>query len=99
MQAGCPGIRIAEIHPGGAMVLRGAPAMDVRGMKKDSGARKRLLHWLECRGLKGAASPENPPDHYVAACAAALGAWRWHLNDTVWQKEATPPFHPFDYVC
>ncbi|MCG8614845.1 MAG: DUF429 domain-containing protein [Desulfobacterales bacterium] len=99
IQQCCPDAALAEVHPGGAMALRGASVADVRSFKKSPGARTRLLAWMEAQGIGGAASEENPSDHYVAACAAALGAWGWHRGNPAWQLRAKPPIHPFDYVC
>lgn len=44
---------IVEVHPGACMILRGADAGDARIFKTESLARKRLLIWLEAKGLKG----------------------------------------------
>ncbi|HCY86883.1 MAG TPA: DUF429 domain-containing protein, partial [Desulfobacteraceae bacterium] len=77
----CPVARIVEVHPGGAMVLRGAWVDGVRAIKKSSDVRKRLLTWLGEQGLVGVDSEDDPSDHYVSACAAALGAWKWHLGE------------------
>lgn len=90
---------IVEVHPGGGMVLRGAPAGMVAALKADQAARLRLLAWLEEQGLADAADIESPSDHYVAACSAALSAWKWYLGESVWLQPAEPPIHPFDYAC
>ena len=57
------------------MILRGVDAGDVRTFKTEPLARGRLLDWLETQGLKGICPADTVTDHYVAACAAALGAW------------------------
>jgi len=62
-------------------------------------ARNDLLEWLEQQGLKNASEIDKPTDHYVAACSAALAAWKWKKGESVWLHLADPPFHPFDYVC
>ena len=90
---------VIEVHPGATMLLRGAPLADVRHLKSDPSARQRLLTWLEDQGLGGVAAGENPSDHYVAACAAGLAAWKWSCDQTVWKESAMPPWHPFDYAC
>lgn len=90
---------IVEIHPGACMVLRGANAIDVRNFKSDPSARGRLLNWLETKGVKEITIRETVSDHYVAACAAALGAWQWGLGKSVWRFEAKPPRHPYDFAC
>lgn len=96
-------IRIAEVHPGGTLTLRGAALEDVKAFKKSPDARHRLLEWLNSRGLKGVAGggkrPDRVSDHYVAACGAALGAWKWFSGEPAWIHPASPPFHPFDYTC
>jgi hypothetical protein len=80
-------------------VLRGAPAGMVAAFKGDAPARRGLLAWLEKEGLASAADIESPTDHYVAACSAALAAWKWYLGESVWLQPAEPPIHPFDYAC
>jgi predicted nuclease with RNAse H fold len=95
--AGAP--RIVEVHPGAACALRGADARLVRGFKREAAARRGLLAWLERRGLRGIAGLEAPTDHLVAACAAALAAWRWACGRPAWVEPAAPPLHPFDFAC
>ena len=99
LQAACRYIRIAEVHPNAVMALRGASTDDVIAYKKDEKARYRLLEWLGQQGLEGICGLAHPSDHYVAACACALGAWKWNKERPVWIYPASPPFHPFDYVC
>jgi uncharacterized protein len=90
---------IVEVHPGACMILRGADASDVRKFKSDADARVHLLNWLETKDLKGISRRESVSDHYVAACAAALGAWQWSLGKTVWCFLADLPHHPYDFAC
>ncbi|HEU0293053.1 MAG TPA: DUF429 domain-containing protein [Anaerolineales bacterium] len=96
-------LAIVEVHPGACMILRGADAGDVRQFKTEPFARGRLLDWLETRGLKGICRSysvgETVTDHYVAACAAALGAWQWSLGKSVWCFACDPPHHPYDFAC
>lgn len=90
---------ILETHPGGALVLRGAPLEAVRRIKINQGAGSLLLRWLEDRGLQGAASLTDSSDHLVMACAAAFAAWQRYLGQSAWQYPADPPHHPYEYVC
>jgi uncharacterized protein len=90
---------IVEVHPGAVMLLRGADANDVRKFKSDSLARGHLLDWLETKGLKGIIRTETVSDHYVAACAAALGAWQWSKGQSLWCYKSDPPRHPYDFAC
>ncbi len=92
-------IRIVEVHPGASMLLRGAPAKAVSAFKRDEAARAQLLQWLTAQGLKGISRTKIVPDHYVAACAAALGAWQWSLRRSAWLYSAKPPEHPYDFAC
>ena len=92
-------LRIVEVHPGACMILRGADTAVVRQFKADPLARARLLNWLETKGLKGITSTELISDHYVAACAAALGAWQWSLGKSVWCFTQELPHHPYDFAC
>lgn len=92
-------LRIAEVHPGACMLLRGADPSDVRAFKTEPPARGRLLAWLETKGLKGVERAEAVSDHYVAACAAALGAWQWSLSKSIWRFALNLPHHPYDFAC
>jgi predicted nuclease with RNAse H fold len=91
--------RIVEVHPGAACVLRGAPVEIVRALKSSAAARHELLRWLEGEGLEGIGSGPDPGDHFVAACAAALAAWKWSLGAPAWIHSADPPWHPYDMAC
>ena len=92
-------ISIVEVHPTGSMALRGAPVDSIKEMKRSSGAKLTLLQWLENEGLNGIDLSGSRSDHYLAACAAALAAWKWHLGESVWIYKAEMPFHPYDFVC
>ena len=93
------GITVAEVHPGAACVLRGAPVEIVRALKSSAAARQQLLRWLEGEGLEGIGGGTDPGDHFVAACAAALAAWKWSLGNPAWIHPADPPWHPYDMAC
>ena len=92
-------LKIVEVHPGACMLLRGAAQTDVRNFKRDAVSREYLLDWLGSKGVKAIARVESASDHYVAACAAALGAWQWRLGKSVWCFVAKPPYHPYDFAC
>jgi predicted nuclease with RNAse H fold len=91
--------QIVEVHPGASMFLHGAAAQDVKTFKHDFAARSRLLDWLESNGVEGVSHEETVADHYVAACAAAFGAWKWKLGISIWKFPAIPPHHPYDFAC
>jgi len=91
--------RVVEVHPAGALAIRGAPIAAVRGFKKEPRHRSQLLSWLNRRGLHGLQSRKPTTDHAIAAFAAALAAWQWSLNRTAWCHRAEPPLHPFDFAC
>lgn len=91
--------QIVEVHPGACMLLHGADAQDVKTFKHDSPAKLRLLGWLESRGVKGISHDASIPDHYVAACAAAFGAWQWKRGRSAWKFPANLPHHPYDFAC
>ncbi len=93
------GLRVVEVHPGAALVLRGAAVKDVRSYKMDPAARGRLLSWMQNQGVDCHTLHKNADDHQVSACAAALAAWKWHRGKPVWREPAAPPHHPFDYAC
>jgi predicted nuclease with RNAse H fold len=92
-------ISIVEVHPSGAMALRGAPIKSIRKVKSNTRAKQTLLQWLEKQGLNGIDLSGSVSDHYVAACAAALAAWKWHLGKSVWVFKSEMPFHPYDFAC
>jgi predicted nuclease with RNAse H fold len=92
-------LKIVEVHPGACMILRGADAKDVRNFKTEPVARGHLLNWLGTKGLKGISCAETITDHYVAACAAALGVWQWSMGKSIWCFPADLPHHPYDFAC
>ena len=92
-------IHLVEVHPGASMVLRGASLKDVAAFKRELAARLRLLEWLESMGLNELPRAEEISDHFVAACAAALAAWRWSAGSAAWCYPAQPPEHPYDFAC
>jgi predicted nuclease with RNAse H fold len=92
-------LRIVEVHPGAVLLLRGASPRDVAGLKPDPEARRRLLDRLEAQGLQNLLRGESIRDHFVAACAAALGAWQWAMGKPAWIARAVPPQHPYDFAC
>lgn len=92
-------IHIVEVHPSGAMALRGAPIKSIKKMKSSTRAKQALLQWLENQGLNGIDVSGAVSDHYIAACAAALAAWKWLLGKSVWIFKAEMPFHPYDFAC
>ncbi len=96
---GGPRARIVEVHPGAALVLRGAPSSAVRALKESAAARRAILAWLERQGVGAVAGRGDLGDHFVAACAAALAAWKWHAGDAAWLHPAEPPQHPHDVAC
>jgi predicted nuclease with RNAse H fold len=91
-----PQARVAEVHPGGVMVRRGAPVALVKAMKTSQSARSDLLNWLAKMGVSKL--PIQAGDHEIAAVAAALGAAHWGQNQKAWQFPARPPLHPFDLI-
>ena len=92
-------VEIVEVHPGACLLLRDAPAEDVKQFKRDPSARAQLCEWLETQGLKRLPAGDSFSDHFVAACAAALGAWKWALGKSVWRFAAHPPEHPYEFAC
>lgn len=91
-------LNILEVHPGSSLALHGAPIDATCKFKSDMSARYQILNWLEQQGLHEIRNVNDPEDHYVAACAAAFGAWKWKKGESVWIYPAEPPFHPFDFV-
>ncbi len=92
-------LHLVEVHPGASLLLRGAAPADVNSFKRDQQARSRLLEWLEKMQLVGMPRSEPVSDHFVAACAAALAAWKWSLGQPAWIAPAQPPQHPYDFAC
>lgn len=94
-----PQVTVVEVHPGAVFALRGAPIASVRSFRASLECQSDLLHWLEQQGLQGIEPPKPCTSHFVAACAAALGAYYWRRGQQVWLAPAEPPFHPFDFAC
>ena len=92
-------VRIAEVHPGAAMVLRGAPVAAVRGYATRRTDQRRLVAWLRSQGIFELSSRALPSSHHVAAAAALLAAWRWSTGHWMWREAASPPAHPYDFAC
>lgn len=99
VEVGREKVSVAEVHPAAAMLLRGAPPQALVTMKRDAGSRAALLEWLEGQSLAGVSAHTAPSDHFVAACAAALGGWGWSRNAPMWSQPAVLPLHPFDFVA
>ena len=92
-------VRIVEVHPGAALGLGGAPLPDVLAFKKSPAACARLVRWMSDPGLVDIPGETKRACHSVAACAAALAAWKWSDGRSAWCHPAEPPQHPFDFAC
>jgi predicted nuclease with RNAse H fold len=92
-------IKVVEVHPTAAMVLRGAPPEQVTQLKSSALAQQALLDWLGQKGLEDLSVLQGSGDHMLAACASAYAAWQWHERKSVWQEPARQPFHPYDFAC
>jgi predicted nuclease with RNAse H fold len=90
---------IVEVHPGGAMALRGAPIDDLRRIKQSADSRQRVLDWLTAGHLVDVPSQLAETDHLIAACGCALAASGWIRGEPVWCTSTDPPLHPFDFAC
>jgi predicted nuclease with RNAse H fold len=91
-------VRVIEVQPGATFCLRGAPLASVLAFKKRKEHRASLLEWLSTQGITSLPNTE-PSDHFVAACGAALAAWEWSRERSVWLAPPEPPFHPFAFAC
>lgn len=94
-----PKVSIVEVHPGATLVLSGAPIEDVRNLRSEVSARRRVLAWLGTQGVSGIVSDRHVTSHYVAACGTAFAAFRWSKGQSSWLAPAEDPFHPFDFAC
>jgi predicted nuclease with RNAse H fold len=92
-------LRIVEVHPGGAMALRGAPVDHLRLIKRTAESRNVVLDWLGSRHFDGLPSAIAESDHLIAACGCALAAHGWARGEPAWCAPAEPPLHPFDFAC
>ena len=91
--------RLVEVHPAAFMVLNGASAEDVRGLKVGAEHRARLWEWLRGEGLRGLPIHVRDSDHLIAAASAALAAQRWAEGRHRWISPANPPLDPYDFSC
>jgi len=96
---GVPRASIVEVHPGAALALHGAPLDLVRAFKGDAAPRVGLLQWMQAIGVCGVPDSMASASHSIAACGAALAAWRWRNGAAEWTWKADPPLHPYDFVC
>jgi predicted nuclease with RNAse H fold len=92
-------LRIVEVHPHAALVLRGAPSKWVREIKRSPDARRKVQAWLHDQGLRGLEACRTPTSHTLDAAAAALAAWSWTRASPAWIWPAEPPHHPYDFAC
>jgi predicted nuclease with RNAse H fold len=92
-------IRVAEVHPGAALALRGAPVADIIAVKADPRARARLLEWARGAYIRDLPMLDAPSDHTVMSVASALAASDWGRSAAKWLWPAEPPFHPYDVAC
>jgi predicted nuclease with RNAse H fold len=92
-------IHIVEVHPGATLCLRGAPLDAVRTFANNPKVRSRLLWWLQNHGLHRIKKPVQCTSHFVAACAAALAAWSWHIGSPCWCARSELPWHPYDLAA
>ncbi|MCK6606610.1 MAG: DUF429 domain-containing protein [Ignavibacteriaceae bacterium] len=93
-----PGIKVAEVHPAGSMVLNGFDPGLVREIKRDAHAREEILLRME-EIFRFRNFHETADDHYIASLGALLAARGLAVNEIKWLKKAEPPVHPFDYLC
>ncbi len=98
LRPGVP-LRIVEVHPGAALLLRGASPPNVALLKREEAARLRILDWLGTQGLQDIPTAKDLSDHFVMACAAALAARSWERGHPAWCCPAAPPAHPYDFAC
>ena len=91
--------RIVEVHPGASLALRGASAKDIRRLRGDGLARLNILRFLQDQGLDGVGDVGITSPHLISACAAALSAWAWVSDKSVWIAKADLPYHPYDFAC
>ena len=94
-----PAVRLVEVHPGGCLVLHGAPVHQVREMKSSPKARRDLHQFLAGQGVSCLPTEVSLNDHALAASACALAAWRWTEGKSAWLQPAELPLHPFDFAC
>ncbi|HEV8631047.1 MAG TPA: DUF429 domain-containing protein [Thermoanaerobaculia bacterium] len=92
-------VQLVEVHPGGAMALRGAPLPALHELKRSIVARGEVAAWLQSAGLAGLDELIDPGHHLLAACAAALAAAGWAAGSPAWLAPASPPHHPYDFAC
>ena len=68
----------------------------VRTFKRWRDSRAVLGACMESDGLRDVAASVRGSDHVIAACAAALAAWKWEMKESAWLHQAELPTHPFD---
>jgi predicted nuclease with RNAse H fold len=92
-------IELVEVHPTASLSLRNAPLDDVGLVETSEDSRRAVQGWFDQQGVTSLSFQEGCTSHFVAACAAALAAWRWARGEAVWKRGPEPPFHPYWFVC
>jgi uncharacterized protein len=92
-------VEVVEVHPTASLALRNAPMADVQRVENDQASRTKVQAWFELQGLAGVMLEPACTNHFVAACSAALAAWRSVRGEAVWRAEPEPPLHPYSFVC
>ena len=92
-------LHIIETHPASVLALHGGPPDAVRSMKRSADARRTVAAWLRAKGMEAPFLTRDLNDHELCACAAAMGAWKWHEGSCLWHHPAKPPLHPFPCAC
>ncbi|MBS2967743.1 DUF429 domain-containing protein [Metabacillus sp. KIGAM252] len=94
-------IRIAEVHPGAAMMTRLSDMEKEHGLlyKKSSESRTYLLQWFESQNISGISLEHGLTPHEIDAVAAAMAVrdWIFSAPQAIFPKQ--PPHHPYDFLC
>lgn len=101
-------IGIVEVHPGATIGLHyGYPTVpqQVLDYKEVNSITSRnvIITWLEnvmfLKGIKAKTVAGSISSHEIDACAAALAAWKWKDNKSIWSYQSSGIDHPFDFSC
>ncbi|WP_338780007.1 DUF429 domain-containing protein [Metabacillus sp. FJAT-52054] len=94
-------IRIAEVHPGAAMMTRLSEKEKEHGRlyKKSAESRTYLLQWFESQNILGIPQGQSMTPHEIDAIAAAMAARDWIVSYPKALFPKQPPHHPYDFLC
>ncbi|WP_164462079.1 DUF429 domain-containing protein [Bacillus sp. FJAT-42376] len=94
-----PGVWIAEVHPGAALMTRLSEKEKEHGLlyKKSDESRSYLIDWFRTQHIHGVTGALSTHETDAVAAAMAVRDWILAQPKAFFPKE--PPHHPYDLLC